>query len=49
SFGLDGAYGKIFSAIEKTLAEGYRTIDIMSPGGKQVGTKEMGNLIAERL
>ncbi len=49
SFGLDGAYGKIFYAIEKTLAEGYRTIDIMSPGGKQVGTKEMGDLIAERL
>lgn len=49
SFGLDVAYGKIFTAIEKTLAEGYRTIDIMSPGKKQVGTAEMGELIAERL
>lgn len=46
SFGLDDAYAKIFSAIEMTLEGGYRTIDIMSPGMKQVGTREMGDIVA---
>jgi 3-isopropylmalate dehydrogenase len=49
SFGMDEAYGKIFSSIESVLEEGYRTIDIMSPGKKQTGTAEIGNLIAGRL
>ncbi len=49
SFGMDDAYARVFSAVEKVLAEGYRTGDIMSPGKKQVGTKEMGDLIAARL
>ena len=46
SFNLDRAYADIFSAIEKVLAQGYRTVDIMSEGAKQVGTQEMGDLIA---
>lgn len=49
SFGMDEAYGKIFASIESVLEEGYRTIDIMSPGKKQTGTAEIGSLIAERL
>ena len=32
--------------MNQVLEEGYRTVDIMSPGKTQVGTKEMGRLIA---
>ena len=49
TFGLDAAYADIFGAIEKVLVAGYRTADIMSPGKKQVGTVEMGDLVAERI
>jgi len=49
SFGLDSAYDRIYGAIENVLAEGYRTIDIMSEGKKQVGTAEMGVLIVSKL
>ncbi len=49
SFGLNEAYDVIFRAIEKTLAQGYRTGDIMSPGKKQVGTKEMGDMIIQNI
>jgi len=45
SFGLNEAYTMIFSSIEKALEQGYRTGDIMSPGKKLIGTKEMGELI----
>lgn len=37
------------AAVQKVLTEGYRTVDIMGDGMKQVGTKEMGDLIAERI
>lgn len=49
SFGMDEAYTRIFRAIEKVLEQGYRTGDIMSPGKKQVGTAEMGDLICKNL
>lgn len=49
SFGLSEAYNAIFSSIEKTLAQGYRTMDIMSSGKKQIGTKEMGELIVKNI
>lgn len=49
SFGLDEAYDAIFRSIEKVLEEGYRTIDIMSQGKKQIGTAEMGDLICKYL
>ena len=49
SFSLDSAYSDIFAAIERVLAKGYRTIDIMSAGKKQVGTAEMGDLIVKEL
>ena len=39
----------IEKAVEATLLEGYRTYDIMEEGKKKVGTKEMGELIAERI
>ena len=37
------------NAIKQVLKEGYRTVDIMSEGMTEVGTKEMGDLIAERI
>lgn len=49
SFGMNEAYDAIFKAIEKVLEQGYRTGDIMSPGKKQVGTAEMGDLIVKNL
>jgi 3-isopropylmalate dehydrogenase len=39
----------IEEAVEAVLAKGVRTADIMSDGMKQVGTKEMGDLVAEEL
>ena len=49
SFDLDDAADAIEGAVEKVLKEGYRTTDIMSEGMKLVGTREMGDLIAERI
>jgi 3-isopropylmalate dehydrogenase len=49
SFDLEEEANAIEAAVEKVLAEGYRTIDIMSDGCQQVGTKEMGQLICDRL
>ena len=48
---MDGVRGVKFieSAVESVLGQGVRTADIMSDGMKQVGTKEMGDLIAEEL
>ncbi len=46
SFDLDKEADAIEAAVAKVLKEGYRTIDIMSDGMKQIGTEEMGNLIA---
>ncbi|MCU6746751.1 3-isopropylmalate dehydrogenase [Faecalicatena acetigenes] len=45
SFDLDKAADAIEAAVEKTLKEGYRTIDIMSEGKKQIGTSQMGDKI----
>ncbi len=49
TFGMDAAYNRIFRAIEQVLQQGYRTGDIMSPGMKQIGTAEMGDVIAAAL
>ena len=46
SLDLDEAADAVENAVKKVLAEGYRTGDIMSEGCTQVGTKEMGDLIA---
>ena len=53
SFDLDKEADAIEKAVKKVLKEGYRTIDIMPQSEekrasvKQVGTKEMGDLISE--
>lgn len=39
----------IENAVKKVLKAGYRTKDIMSEGMKEVGTREMGDLIVENL
>ncbi len=49
SFDLDQEADAIEQAVAKVLEEGYRTIDIMSDGKTQIGTKEMGDRIADRI
>jgi 3-isopropylmalate dehydrogenase len=49
SFDLDKEADAIEQAVQKVLTEGFRTIDIMSEGCSQVGTVEMGDLIAARI
>ncbi len=49
SFNLGAESKAIENAVSQTLKDGYRTEDIMSEGMKLVGTKEMGDLIAERI
>lgn len=49
SFALEKEAKAIENAVEKVLEDGYRTSDIMSEGNKLVGTKEMGQLVIERL
>ena len=49
SLDLDEAADAIEAAVKKVLAEGYRTVDIMSDGCVKVGTSEMGDLISARV
>ncbi|MCJ7763628.1 MAG: 3-isopropylmalate dehydrogenase, partial [Dehalococcoidales bacterium] len=49
SLGLTEEAKKVEDAVEKVLEEGYCTYDIMGEGRTKVGTKKMGNLIAERV
>lgn len=49
SLDLDVEADAIEKAIKQVLADGYRTCDIMSQGNTLVGTKEMGQLIMERI
>ena len=49
SLDLDKEADAVEAAVQQVLKEGYRTVDIMSEGMKEVGTKEMGDLIAERI
>lgn len=49
SFDLDKEAEAIEAAVQQVLTDGYRTIDIMSEGCTQVGTAQMGDLIAERI
>lgn len=49
SFDLDKEADAVEAAVKQVLADGYRTVDIMSEGQKQVGCAEMGDLIAERI
>lgn len=45
SFDLDKEADAVERAVELVLKDGYRTIDIMSEGKKQIGTTEMGDRI----
>ena len=49
SLDLDKEADAVETAVQKVLTEGYRTGDIMSDGCKLVGTREMGDLIAEAI
>lgn len=49
SFDLDEAADAIEKAVKKVLAKGIRTVDIMSEGCTQVGTKEMGDAIVAEI
>lgn len=49
SFDLDAAAAAIEKAVEAVLKEGFRTGDIFTEGCRQVGCREMGSLIAERV
>ena len=49
SLDLDKEADAVETAVRKVLTEGYRTGDIMSDGCKLVGTREMGDLIADAI
>jgi 3-isopropylmalate dehydrogenase len=49
SLALDKEAQVIEKAVAEALQEGYRTYDIMTEGSKQVGTKEMGNIIIGKI
>jgi 3-isopropylmalate dehydrogenase len=47
SLGLEAEASAVEAAITAVLDKGYRTYDIMDEGNTEVGTKEMGDLIAQ--
>ena len=49
SLNLSEEADAIDNAVKKVLKDGYRTVDIMSEGCKQVKCDEMGDLIVERI
>jgi 3-isopropylmalate dehydrogenase len=49
SLDLDVEADAIEAAVQKVLEDGFRTRDIMEDGLTQVGTREMGDLVAERV
>lgn len=49
SLDFDKEADAVETAVQNVLTEGYRTGDIMSDGCKLVGTKEMGDLIADAI
>jgi 3-isopropylmalate dehydrogenase len=49
SFALETEAQAIENAVLATLEQGYRTYDIMLEGKTKVGTKEMGDLIAQKV
>lgn len=49
SFGLSGEADAVEAAVQKVLAEGYRTKDICQDGTTLVGTRQMGDLVAARI
>lgn len=49
TFGLSKEAEAIETAVKNVLAQGYRTPDLMANGGKEIGTKEAGDLIVEAI
>lgn len=49
SLDIDKEADAVETAVQKVLTDGYRTGDIMSDGCKLVGTREMGDLIADAI
>ena len=49
SFALVKEAQVVEAAVDEALQEGYRTYDIIAEGKKEVGTKEMGDLIAGKV
>jgi len=49
SFDMDEEANAVEKAVKKVLEDGYRTVDIMSAGKKQVTCSQMGDLIVDRL
>ena len=49
SFALTREAQAVETAVEGVLNEGYRTYDIIAEGKTKVGTKEMGNLIVQKV
>lgn len=49
SFDLDKEAAAVEAAVKSVISEGYRTVDIMADGMKQVSTTQIGDLIAERV
>lgn len=49
SFGIQEEYAAIEKAVEDTLAEGWRTADILSDGMKKIGCREMAQRIADHI
>ncbi len=49
SFDLDEEADAVERAVKQVLKEGYRTSDIMSDGCRQVGCRQMGDLLAKRI
>jgi 3-isopropylmalate dehydrogenase len=49
SLGRPGAAERIEAAVQEVLAQGLRTVDIWSAGGRRVGTAEMGDAVVAAL
>ena len=49
SFDLDQEADAVEAAVQKVLEDGWRTGDIYSEGLKLVGTREMGDRIADNI
>jgi 3-isopropylmalate dehydrogenase len=45
----DKAADRVDAAVRKVLRDGYRTADIATPGGRRVGTAEMGDAVLAAL
>jgi 3-isopropylmalate dehydrogenase len=49
SFGMDAHAERVELAVRKVLADGLRTGDILQPGCRRVGTREMGEAVVAAL